>query len=250
MFMLHRYSMFLFLGILAVVSMTAIPVFAEIIPIANADFESPVIDSATHIYGQIYEQSEFYMLEPWMVWQGALTNPTILDAALPGSGFGIDMTGHGNQVAYMYCGDPSAGNRPYWYQTLTTTFEEGVDYTLSLQAAVTTSGVANAGQTLEMSLGYWNGQAAGDGPTIVARRLIGSTEISSTWGDYSTNSGAVSGDAVGKPIVVFISQGNDPYVQGPQYYFDNVQLVPEPGTIALLATGFCGVAIYVGRKRS
>jgi hypothetical protein len=238
----------MFLGVMVVLGTTVGAFGAESIPIVSADFESPVITNPPYQYGQIYENLS--VLLPWVVWQGALTNPTMLDAALPGNGFGIDMTGHGAQVGYIYCGDPSPSNKPYWYQDLAASFEAGKSYTFAMSGAMVEA-AANPGQTLEMRLGYWaDGQTAITGPTIVAQRLIASNEISSSWADYSIDTGPLSGDAVGKPIVVYISQGDNPYVTGPQYYFDNVSLtVPEPGTLAIVASGLFGLLAYAWQKR-
>lgn len=223
------------------------------IPIPVADIESPDYTEPPYDYGQIYKAEDWPDMLPWNVRQGALTDVARLSDFLPL--YNVNMTGHGDQVAYLYCGDADAGNRPYWYQDLSTTFVAGNKYTLNLQALVTSAGAnsyATVGQTLEMTLGYWGENAiAGDGPTIIAQRLIGSTEISNSWADYSLTTGAVSGDAVGKPIVVYISQGNNPYVTGMPYYFDNVSLttIPEPGTLVLLASGLVGLLAYAWRKR-
>jgi hypothetical protein len=229
----------------------AVPVNAGTIPITNADFESPAITNPPYAYGQIYDPLDFPSLLPWVVWQGALTNPTMLDAALPGNGYGIDMTGHGAQCAYLYCGDPNQTNKPYWYQNLSTNFEAGKTYTLGLSAAMVET-AANPGQTLLVRLGYWSGtELAYEGPTVVAEQYIAYDQITSSWDDYSFSSNAVSGDAVGKPIVVYIGQGAYPsYVTGPQYYVDNVSLtaVPEPGTVALLGTGILGLLAYAWRS--
>jgi hypothetical protein len=235
-------------GMTAIFSMAFGAANAESVPIVNSDFESPVITNPPYIYGQIYE--DLSPLLPWVVWHGALTNPTMLDAALPGSGYDIGMAGHGAQVAYMSCDTP-ATNRAYWYQELNANFEAGKDYTLSMSGAMAV-GPANVGQTLEMRLGYWGETPnAMNGPEIVSQKLIGNTEITDSWSDYMISSGAVSGDAVGKPIIVYISQGQVDPVSGPQYYFDNVQVsaVPEPCTFVLLTSGLLGLMAFAWRKR-
>jgi hypothetical protein len=247
---MNRFNVLLFMGLMCVVA-TAGAANAETIAIGNADFESPAIANPPYIYGQIYDQAEFYLMAPWVLWQSALTNPAMLDAALPGNGFGIDMTGHGAQIGYLFCGDPNASNKPYWYQNLSATFEAGKEYTLSMDAAMVET-AANPGQTLELRLGYWpETPDPVAGPTVIAQKHIAYDEITSSWGNYSIASAAVSGDAVGKNIVVYIAQGDNPYVTGPQYYIDNAQLtaVPEPGTVILLTSGLLGLAVCVWRKR-
>jgi hypothetical protein len=221
---------------------------AGTITVENPSFENPALTDPAYLQIGVWETA----IAPWVGHQGYLLNKPLYS---PGS-----VAAEGNQSMYMWTGDPDPSNRPYSYQTLTTNFEAGQDYTMTLAATMFVLAAAPAveGQTLEMSLGYWEeGQTGTTGPTLVAQRLIAYNEINFSWQDYSVSTGAVSADspAVGKPIVVFISQGNNPYVAGAQsqYEFDNVRcesvLVPEPCTIALLSTGIIGLSLCVRRKR-
>jgi hypothetical protein len=251
---------FLLLGIAATLFVAVGSAYADSIPIVDPSFENYVITNPPWTYGQIYESQYFNLFEPWMLWQGALTNPAMLEAALPGSGYGIAMPPElGVQCMYLWTGDPSASNRPVLYQNLDANFEAGKDYTLTVAAAMA-RGAAAPGQTLEISLGYWEEDpgtaqfgAAAAGPTLVAQRLIAYNELTDAFNDFSVSTGAISADdlAVGQPLVVFISQGNAPYVfSDQQYYVDNVRCssVPEPSAFALLASGLLGLLICGWKK--
>lgn len=231
-------------GCAGVLLMAAGAAHAEVITVGNPSFETPTLTDPSYLQIGVWETS----ITPWVGHQGYLLNKPLYSPS--------SVAADGAQSMYMWTGDPDPTNRPYFYQILTTNFESGQDYSLTLAATmfVLAGGPAAEGQTLQMSLGYWeDGQTGATGPTLVANRLIGSTEINSAWQDYSVSSGVISADnpAVGKPIVIFVSQGNAPYVTGPQYEFDNVRCssVPEPSTIALLATGLIGLLGYARHKR-
>jgi hypothetical protein len=218
---------------------------AGTITVENPSFETPALTDPAYLQIGVWETA----IAPWVGHQGYLLNKPLYSAG--------SVAADGNQSMYVWTGDPDPSNRPFFYQSLTTNFEAGQDYTMTLAATmfVLAAGPAVEGQTLEMSLGYWEeGQTGTTGPTLVAQRLIAYNEINFAWQDYSVSSGAIAADspAVGKPIVVFVSQGNNPYVTGPQYEFDNVRCesvpVPEPGAIALLSIALIGLFLHARRK--
>jgi hypothetical protein len=243
---MNRNVLCLLLGIAALFAAVG-AAHADSILVPNGSFETPVFTAPPYLDLSANPNG----MAPWVCWQGYILNLPIYSG---------NTAADGNQAVYVWTGDPDPGNRPYFFQSLETNFEAGQDYTLTLAASMWappggSAGVATPGQTLEMSLGYWEeGQTGATGPTLVAQRLIAYDEINATWQDYSVSTGAISGDdpAVGQPIVIFVSQGNAPYVTGPQYQFDNVRcdvVVPEPGTVALLVSGLVGLIAYAWRKR-
>jgi hypothetical protein len=223
----------------AVSWMAVAAVQAAPITIPDASFEEPVVGSPWYTYDAA----------PWINQWAATVNPLQYAAAY---GEGAITPADGNQVCYLNPSSAEPTNRAWYYQTLSTAYQAGGTYTLSMAAAMYQNpGVA--GQYLSMRLGYWPGDPdPNTGPTIVAERLIDSlTELSvGVFADFSVTSSAVSGDAVGKPIVVYISRGDVSEV-GPQWYVDNIRLsaVPEPGALVLLASALMALAASAWRKR-
>jgi hypothetical protein len=237
--MRSRYRILLFLVLMACSLVMVGVVDAVVIPIPNASFETPALSdavpytsTAAELLPWVGQWAAYYKASPYYAafGEGQVTNPDSFN------------------VGYL---NPTGSFRPFLYQTLTDLFQEGNDYTLTVAAEMYNT-AGNEGQLLSIQLGYWTGDPDGNvGPTIVAERKIASSELmSATMIDFSTSSGAVSGDAVGKPIVVFIGRASDS-TTGPQWSVDNVRLtaVPEPGAIALLACGLFSLMTYACRKQ-
>jgi hypothetical protein len=143
--------------------------------------------------------------------------------------------------------------RPYFYQTLTNTYQAGMGYELTMGACFHEE-ASTGGELLSLQLGYWSGTPDGiAGPTIVAERQITASElVSNTLIDFTAqvNVGALPGDAIGQPIVVYIARATGGAV-GARWSIDNVRLaeVPEPGTVVILISGLFGVVALAWSKR-
>jgi hypothetical protein len=237
--MIQRHRVLLFLGLFAA-SLTAIgAVQAGTIDVPNGSFESPTLTNAAPFTTTAAE------CLPWVAQWAAEYKAAPYSAMF---GEGAVAPSDGVNVGYLNPG--SADWRCYLYQTLGTTYQAGLSYRL-LVAASMYQNPANPGQLLSIQLGYWSGDPDGQaGPTILAERQIAGSELlAGTMLDFFTDTGAISGDAVGKPIVVYLGRAIGS-TTGPQWDVDNVRLsaVPEPGTFALLASGLIGLLVCAWRK--
>jgi hypothetical protein len=237
--MINRVCVLLFFGLTAA-SLAAGGAQAASIAVGNASFESPALSDAAPYTTTAAE------LLPWVACWAAEYKAAPYYAMF---GEGGVTPSDGVNVGYLNAS--SAEWRPYVYQTLDTTYQAGLSYTLTVAASMYQN-PANAGQYLSIQLGYWAGDPDGQaGPTILAERQIGGSELTTwTMHDFSASTGAVSGDAVGKPIVVYLGRALGS-VTGPQWSVDNVRMssVPEPGTIVLLASGLIGLLVHAWRRR-
>jgi hypothetical protein len=244
--MITRYCKLLIVGILAVSLAAAGVAQAGIITIPDSGFESPVaLPENGYPY---YCTTDAPSLLPW-----AGGGASIYDVA---GYYGAYAEGNVTNPTGTQCGylGNQLGMRPYLFQTLADTFKAGSEYTLTVGAALYQGGGAaiDPNQSMCIQLGYWTGAPDGSaGPTIVAERQIALGELlEGTLQDFSIGTGAISGDAVGQPIVVYMARTAGAPI-GRQYSLDEVRLVevPEPGTIALLSCGLIGLAAFVWRKR-
>jgi hypothetical protein len=231
----------LFFASMAVLSLAVGAAQAGMIPIENPSFESPALTDEAPYTTTAAE------LLPWVACWAAEYKAAPYSAAFHE---GFVTPSDGVNVGYLNAG--SSDWRCYVYQTLATTYQAGLDYKLTVAASMYQL-PANPGQLLSIQLGYWSGTPDGQaGPTILAERQIAGSELAAgTMFDFFTTTGPVSGDAVGKPIVVYLGRAIGS-TTGPQWDVDNVRLssVPEPGTLALLAAALVGLLIRVARKRN
>jgi hypothetical protein len=242
--MITHSRVLLILGFLAV-SFAAVGVQAGVIAIPDASFETPDLSASPLPYTS--DPTGADML-PWNGAAAAIYN--VAAYAIP-YGEGNVTNPLGAQCGYLGNQVPQ---RPYLYQTLTDTFKAGSEYTLTVGAALYQGGAVaiDPNQSMCIQLGYWTGTPDGSvGPTIVAEKQIALGELlEGTLQDFQVSTGAISGDAVGQPIVVYMARTAGAPI-GRQYSLDDVRLVevPEPGTIALLSCGLIGLAAFAWRKR-
>jgi hypothetical protein len=242
--MITGYRSLLILGFLAVSLMTVGVVNADVITIPDSGFETPVINLTDFPIGCTTDAPS---LLPWVGQAASIYNPAIYSGLYFEGNITPD---EGIQVGYFGL---QIASRAYLYQTLPETYAAGAEYSLTAALAQYDAKYAlDPGESVTVRLGYWADIADGNvGPTIVAERVVTAAEVTAgTWAHFTANTGPLSGDAVGKQIVVYLAKG-DGSTTGAQMIIDNVQLtsVPEPGTVALLLSGLIGLVACAWRKR-
>jgi hypothetical protein len=244
--MIKGYRFLVILGLLAVSLMTVGAVSADIILIPDSGFETPIINLQDFPIGCTTDAPS---LLPWVGQAASIYNPAIYSGLYNEGNITPD---DGSQVGYL--GLQISNTRAYLYQTLPETYAAGEEYSLTAAVAQYDAKYSlDPGESVTVRLGYWTDIADGNvGPTIVAERVITAAEVTAaTWTYFTANTGPVSGDAVGKQIVVYLAKG-DGSTTGAQMIIDNVQLlssVPEPGTVVLLVSGLIGLVTCAWRKR-
>jgi hypothetical protein len=207
----------------------------------NWSFETPVIPDNDPL-------GHTTTLEPWLPWAAnwaAIVRPDRY-FALNGKSF-IKPTDGANAALLNGTSD----NRPYIYQILSSKYESGKIYTLDISAAQFDQPLV-AGEELTMQLGYWTGDPNGiAGPSVVAERLIRYNELSKVFKDFSISASDIPGEAIGKPIVIYIARGAASKHTN-SWYVDNVRfaVVPEPCVLTPLLIGIAGLCFFLRRKRS
>lgn len=207
----------------------------------NLSFETPVIADNDPL-------GYTTTIEPWLPWAPCWTAIFRPDRYFALTGKGLIKPTEGVNVGYL---NGTSENRPYMYQIMKDKFEAGKTYTLQMSAAQFDKPFV-PGEELTMLLGYWSGDPDGTaGPIVVAERVIYYNELSNIFREFSVSTDVLPADALGESIVLYIARGAASSHTN-IWYVDNVRfsVVPEPGTLALLASGLIGLLCYARRKRT
>jgi hypothetical protein len=245
--MLSRIQFVLGIVALSALFIVAGSVQADFITVANSSFESPDVSTAKwQPMPQIVDLSASVG-----AWAEDTTNSGVLynDGTYRGGNTHTNVDG--NQIAVV----DSGVSRQIW-QDMTTNYEAGKSYTLTVAMARSPGYDGQDGDKCELRLFYRNqaGQQVTIGtPTQITRSALDPVELV----DYSTTiSGVQAGDAwAGKAIGISVYST---VLAGPTngcWSIDNVRLswdnapTPEPSAIVILATGLIGLLAYAWRKR-
>ncbi len=185
---------------------------ASVITVPDPSFEIPVLNP-----GGYQDIGDLTYTGPWKCDSG---DAWVDYGYWRADGYPEDLYAHsGNNKAYAY--------EDYIYQILNETFVQGMKYTLSVWV----------GQPWEGSASGWKLYFTGEDYTNNLIEASGTAGL--TWGQISLDYTATAADA-GKKIGIKMYGDSD-------VSFDDVMVIPEPATLALLGLG--GLGLILGRKR-
>jgi hypothetical protein len=201
---------------------------ADLISVKNASFESPATTEYT------------YGISDW-------------SAAGPWSGVMLNNGVHGNVMAN--CDRDQFAFLPTWtlgwiWQDLSTTFEAGKTYTLTVGFGACANELPLKDQSLELRLFYRPAPGSDDAPSVASTTVAWNSLSNSSFTDFSATATVNAGDpCVGKTMGILLYA---PSVGiSADWWVDNVRLtvmpVPEPSIFLLLLPA--GLALASHRKR-
>ena len=189
---------------------------ADLIPVPDGDFES----------------GPGLALGPW----GGFGAVGVLD--FTGGYADMDETGHGSYFAYA-----NAGGLLYNHPGV----DIVADTTYTLTLDVGNNGYVTSAPVIELSGNDGISNYAFDAGTYLADTIPAAGKWATWVVEWTPDE--IPSAAIGKPLVISLGGGSNV-----QVLLDNVQLstplsVPEPSTLALLATGLIAPLAYAWRKR-
>ena len=236
------------IALVAVGSLLVGSAFAESIPITNASFEDQVLADGAYNQntGTEYDWTRKSSSTSVFSLMVGVHNPpaTIYTNA---GGSGTPLGGDGTNTCFSIINNGYSG----WvgaYQTTGSTFEAGYTYTLTaavgIRLASTHYGETFFVRIIDAATSTTLAEYSGTTGELTLGRYVDKTV------SYTVNAGD---SAIGNGIGVMVGM-NAPTTSGTKVIgFDNLrcssELVPEPSTLALLATGLIGLLCYAWRKR-
>jgi hypothetical protein len=211
-------------------------VCAGMIAITNAGFEDPALADngvVASVNNWILSGDSSAAVWTW--------NPKAIHYAQGGDG---TLTGgDGQNVAEIFVGTDAAPG--YLYQELATTLEAGKAYTLTVAYGASTCNTLQGGPVLlgigtsAMPIGSYLAETAVDGSGNAMNQLVDATVTFTATADNGH---------LGESLRIYVANAGSNICLD----FDNLRLssaaVPEPGALAVLATGVIGLLCYAWRK--
>lgn len=240
-------KIFLCIGLALVVvgSLLAGSASATAIAINNSSFQIPAMDDG----GDSGTSTPYWNKDLSNTAYISIANVT--DGSFPGTSGspGLISGGDSTQLVYNYMGSPGGfGGRIFAGTQNGDTLQAG---TYTLKVAVGNDQNWTGGEAY-LDLGTYNG-ASGDGNGYMSEKHVLAASIPGGSMTTFQTQLIVSGSdpQIGNPILISLHAVNNKGSGAAVVCFDNVRLdyVPEPGTMALVASGLLGLLCYAWRKR-